>query len=630
MNTQQALQLAFQHLNSGNLMAANPLFNSILQREPQNFSALNGRGFIALQQNQLPQALADLQQSLSINPKQPFSQKMVGIVLGAMGRFDESMVAFAAALALDSRDPEVYFNRANFRFQAGLQQEALADLDAAIKLRGSYLEARSNRANLLIQLGDFVRAEKDLDYLVSKVTNNANIWVALGLARQKVGKHKESMLCNERALKLVQNHPDALLNGATTLFELEEYQTALQWINRAELATPNKAEVWYTKGNILAAQSYFEEAIAAFDRALDLNPRYVQALNSRGLAHSRTRDLNSAVADFDKALSLDSSFHDALYNKSYFQLEHGQFRDGWAGYEHRFFIPGFGLWNYCDYPKWDGKPLDGILLIRGEQGLGDQILFASVLTDIQEITKNIVLQIEPRLVALFRRSFPTIRVIGTNEKKPKGIVAQSTLGSLPRFCRNSIGDFTRKQTSYLVADEARVKEFHTALGASYKTHIGISWHSKTKLFSRQKSISLTDLKLLSGLPEVDLVDLQYGDMFAEKELAAEEGIVFNESVSIDRTNDIDGLAALIAACDLVVTVSNTTAHIAAALGKPVLVMLPYRIGKLWYWSDALSGNGSIWYPTVKTFHQTDPHGWQSTIAEVVNYLKAKVNTNVEN
>ena len=194
MNTQQALQLAFQHLNSGNLLAAYPLFNSVLQREPQNFAALNGRGFIALQQNQLPQALADLQQSLSINPKQAFSQKMVGIVLGAMGRFDESMAAFAAALALDSRDPEVYFNRAHFRFQAGLAQDALADLDAAIKLRGSYLEARSNRANLLIQLGDFARAEKDLDYLVAKVTNNPDLWVALGLARHKVGKDKESML----------------------------------------------------------------------------------------------------------------------------------------------------------------------------------------------------------------------------------------------------------------------------------------------------------------------------------------------------------------------------------------------------------------------------------------------------
>src|SRR5574343_1734481 len=237
MNTQKALQLAFQHLNSGNLMAAHPLFNSILQREPQNFAALNGRGFIALQQNPLPQALADLQTSLSVTPTQAFSQKMVGIVLGAMGRFDESMAAFAAALALDSRDPEVYFNRANFRFQAGQAQEALADLDAAIKRRGSYLEAPSNRANLLIHLGDFARAEKDLDYLVGKVTNNPDIWVALGLARHKVGKHQGAMQCNERALKLVPNHPDALLNSSSAMHDQGEYPSALAWAEKAIAVT---------------------------------------------------------------------------------------------------------------------------------------------------------------------------------------------------------------------------------------------------------------------------------------------------------------------------------------------------------------------------------------------------------
>ena len=201
MNTQKALQLAFQHLNDGNLSAAAQLFNSILHREPRNFAALNGRGLIAFQQNLLPQALADLKASLSLNPKQPFVKKMLGIVLGATGQFDAAMEMFAQALALDSKDPEIYFNRANFRFQVGQAQEALIDLDEAIKLRGSYLEARSNRANLLIQLNEFARAEKDLDYLVNKVTNNPDVWVALGFARHKLGRFREALFCNERALE---------------------------------------------------------------------------------------------------------------------------------------------------------------------------------------------------------------------------------------------------------------------------------------------------------------------------------------------------------------------------------------------------------------------------------------------
>jgi protein O-GlcNAc transferase len=117
IKTPEILSQAFQHLNDGNLFAAGPLFEQVLAQEPQNFAALNGHGFIALQQNALPKAQADLQASLSINPKQPFAHKMLGIVLGAMGQLDAAMEAFAAALVLDAKDAEVYFNRANFLFR---------------------------------------------------------------------------------------------------------------------------------------------------------------------------------------------------------------------------------------------------------------------------------------------------------------------------------------------------------------------------------------------------------------------------------------------------------------------------------------------------------------------------------
>ena len=623
MNTQQALQLAFQHLNGGNFGAAGQLFNSILRQEPQNFAALNGRGFIALQQNLLPQAQLDLQASISVNPKQPFAHKMLGIVLGAQGQFDAAMQSFAGALALDAKDAEVYFNRANFRFQVGQVQEALSDLNAAIKLRGSYLEARSNRANLLIQLGNFAQAEKDLDYLLSKVINNPDLWVAHGLVSHKLGKYKEAMRSNERALQLTPNHADALLNGASTLLELENYPEAVSWIERAIKVVPENPAVFYTKGNIFLAQSNFEAAINEFDKAILLKPDYVQALNSRGLANSRLRNMALAIIDYDKAIEIDPEFHDAIYNKSYFQLEQGDFEAGWSGYEHRFNVPGFGLWRHDDFQKWEGQRLEGALLIRSEQGLGDQILFASVLPDIEKLTGSIVLLLEPRLVTLFQRSFPHLTIISTKDKMPRDIEAQTTLGSLPRFCRNSISDFKNAKTPFLIADVEQTEQYRQALNASGKMHIGLSWFSKTKLYSKHKSISLPDLLPLFLIEGIDFVDLQYGDMVREKAVAQEFGMAFNEAVQIDQTNDLDALASLISACDLIITVSNTTAHIAAALGKTVLLMLPYRIGKLWYWSDALS-EGSIWYPSVKSFHQENPDDWQGTINQVADYLKKQV------
>ncbi len=623
MNTQQALQLAFQHLNGGNLGAAGQLFNHILQQEPQNFAALNGRGFIALQQNALPQAQSDLQASLSVNPKQPFAHKMLGIVLGAQGHFDAAMQAFAAALALDAKDAEVYFNRANFRFQAGQVQEALADLDAAIKLRGSYLEARSNRANLLIQQGDFARAEKDLDYLVNKVTNNPDVWVALGLARYKVSKFKESMQCNERALRLVPNHPDALLNSSSAMHDQGEYPAALAWAEKALAATPNRAEAHYAKAQALMAMHRFDEAVVAYSRAIELNPAYAEAWMGRGLTKSRLRQLDSAVLDYDQAIQLRPTYDEAFFNKGHVYLEHHDFAKGWADYEHRFGMPSLGIANLPNIPVWQGAPLAGKLLVRGEQGLGDQIIFASVLPELLKIVDSVYLQLEPRLVPLFQRSFPNVEVMSRDKKPPVDVAAQICIGSLPQYFRKDAASFAGAQVPYLKADSEKTAAFRKALAPDGERIIGLNWRSFRNKYANEKSMGLLDMAPFFNLPGCTVVNLQYGDVKDELRAAEAAGLRFNKAVTIDLTKDIDGVASLVDACDVLVSTSNTTVHIAGALGKPVLLMLPYRSGKLWYWSEA-KGQGSLWYRSIQTFHQGAQGDWASTIDAVKASLLSKV------
>ncbi len=620
MNTQQALQQAFQLLNQGQLPVAGQLFESILQREPQNFAALNGRGFIALQQNRLPQSAADFQQSLAVNPQQAFAQKMLGIVLGAMGQFDAAMQAFAAALTLDAKDPEVYFNRANFRFQAGQPQEALADLDAAVKLRGSYLEARSNRANLLIQLGDFARAEKDLDYLVGKVTNNPDIWVALGLVRHKVGKHQGAMQCNERALKLVPNHPDALLNSSSAMHDQGEYPTALAWAEKAISVTPQRAEVHYARAQALMAMHRFDEAIAAYSKAIELNPNYAEAWMGRGLTRARLRDLDAAVTDYERAVALRPNYDEAIFNKGHVYLEHHDFAQGWAAYEHRFGMPSLGIVNLPEIPVWEGSSLSGKLLVRGEQGLGDQILFASVLPELLKIVPNVCLQLEPRLVPLFQRSFPHVEVLSKDKKPPADVVAQICLGSLPQFFRQSAADFAGAQVPLLKSDATKTAAFRAALAPHGERIIGLNWRSFRNKYANDKSVNLMDFAPFFHLPGCTVVNLQYGDVKDEVRAAEAAGLHFNKAVTIDLTKDIDGVASLVDACDVLVSASNTTVHIAGALGKPVMLMLPYRTGKLWYWSEA-RGEGSLWYPTIRTFHQSAQGDWTGTINAIVNCLK---------
>jgi tetratricopeptide (TPR) repeat protein len=620
MNTQQALQLAFQHLNSGNLVAANPIFNSVLQREPNNFSALNGRGFVALQQNQLRLSEADFAASLLINPKQIFAQKMLGIVLGAMGRFEESMQSFQDAIALDHKDPEIYFNRANFRFQAGQADLALKDLDEAIRLKPSYLEARSNRANLLILQGLFAAAEKDLAYLTNKVKNNPELWVALGLARLKLGKPKEALQCNERALKISPQHPDALMNNSSITFEMQDFVSSVIWAEKAINATPSRAEAHYSLAKALAELAQFERALTSYDQAIALNSNYPEAFMGRGLVNAALRQVSAAEADYDRAIALKPDYEDAIFNKSYMHLEQHNFVEGWQGYERRLGFPKFKDSLLPDLPVWQGEKINGVLLVRGEQGLGDQIIFASVLPDLLNRHPRVCLQVDPRLMPLFERTYPTIKVLPKTNDRPGEVVAQIPLGSLPKLFRQNSNSFASAQIPYLKSDRQRTESFKMALAPKGEKIIGINWRSFKNRYADDKSITLEDLLPVFKIPGCVFVNLQYGDVNKEVSAACSEGVKFSEAVSIDLTNDIDGVASLVEACDEIVSISNSTVHLAGALNKPVMLMLPYRTGKLWYWSEA-KGEGSLWYPSIKTFHQSAQGDWAGTIDNIVNCLK---------
>ena len=122
------------------------------------------------------------------------------------------------------------------------------------------------------------------------------------------------------------------------------------------------------------------------------------------------------------------------------------------------------------------------------------------------------------------------------------------------------------------------------------------------------------------LPNVDFIDLQYGDTKVEKKSLFNDFNIEVRSIGeIDNFNDIDGLSSLIDVCDFIVTISNVTAHIAGALGKKVFLMVPYSgAGRMWYWHESL--NKSLWYPSIQIFTQTEAGDWSTP----VNDIKEKI------
>jgi len=348
---------------------------------------------------------------------------------------------------------------------------------------------------------------------------------------------------------------------------------------------------------------------------------HVEAFYNRANALMDLRRYEDALKDYGRVIALRPDNAEAHLNEAVCRLMLGDFAKGWEHYEWR--------WKTKErkpskrsfpQPLWDGKFVDGVLFTWAEQGLGDQIFHAGMVEDLRRHAKHLVVDTKPRLVELFKRSFPGVEIIAQGEQPHGGrIDVQVPMGSIGQYLRRRWEDFPARKSGYLVADAARAQDLRRRLTGDGHLIVGLSWISKATYYSEQKSARLLDLEPILKLPRIRFVDLQYTDTLEERiAVKGSTGVEVYRLDDIDNREDIDGLAALITACDLVVTVSNTTAHLAGALGKKVFLLLPYSEGSLWYWHTDREDNP--WYPSARLFRQTAIGDWSGVIQRVAKAL----------
>jgi ADP-heptose:LPS heptosyltransferase len=244
---------------------------------------------------------------------------------------------------------------------------------------------------------------------------------------------------------------------------------------------------------------------------------------------------------------------------------------------------------------------------------------------IPELTRRadqVVVEIEPRLAGLFARSFPDAEIVAMQRELYTGpIAAHEPIGGLLRYLRPGFDAFPRWEQGYLLPDQDRVRALRSRLSADGRRVIGLSWISRNKKFERNKSAQLRDFAPLLRLPNCRFIDLQYGNTEAVRAAVQRElGVSVERLHDIDTMNDLEGLAALVAACDSVLTVSNTTAHLAGAVGAPTWVMVPFGRGHLWYWF--VDRPQSPWYPRVQVAFQRPGRSWLELVAAITPAIAA--------
>lgn len=461
-----------------------------------------------------------------------------------------------------------------------------------------------------------------------------NATLARTLFGQGIGFHKEGKLTEAKAsynriLKLIPDQPDALHMLGIAEFQEKNFQESVRLIGEAKKFRADNYLVHFNLGNALRSAGRLEEAADAFTTAIALNPDNLEAKQNLANTYKERNMMAEAIQCYDQLLEIDPNHAPTLYNKGIAQLTLGNLSQGWDLYEQRL---------TCDSPEgkhlghtfprfapdWDGTPLEKPLLVLPEQGLGDQIFYGAMLTDLGAAGVESFICLDGRLQSLFSRSFPALDFILPTElmsldPSKELFGAQIQLASLGRLFRRSSENLSRVRSPFLVANQELVSSLKAKHQQECRITCGISWSSANADTGSTKSIKLEALGPLLELEFVKFVNLQYGDTTEERRHAREQiGVDIAQVDGIDNKTDIDELAALITACDIVVTVSNSTAHLAAALGKPTLVLLPHHT-PLWYWH--LDSKKSPWYPTVTLLRQNIADDWEQPINEALDLLK---------
>ena len=282
--------------------------------------------------------------------------------------------------------------------------------------------------------------------------------------------------------------------------------------------------------------------------------------------------------------------------------------------------------QFAALPTWDGEPLtSGRVLVYGEQGVGDEILFASMLRDVTEHVPHATLLCDPRLRSLFARSFPAAEVVATTRdmvpEVTKTADAAVAAGSLGMFFRRDHAAFPDR-LGYLVPDPVGVSDWHERLHSQSpgRLNIGLSWRGGVLKTGRNlRSLSVEELRPLLDVPGISWISLQHGETEAEiAQLARTSGTVMR--CFPDVTADIDNLAALISALDLEISVCNTNVHVAGALGKEVCVIAPF----VPLWMYGMKGVRMPWYPSARIFRQASNRGWEPVVRTAALALSARL------
>lgn len=600
-NSQESVIYAVSLSSQGMSDAAEKEYLALLTADPKNFDALNNLGNVYLKREDYQAALKyfKLAADEGHSDARHLARALVNISVAAR----------------EIGDPVKELNALENAVEVAPQM-SLALRALAVR----YLaEKRCEEA-----IGLLVRA-------VSAEPRDVEAWANLSAGYTRNKKYEKAVEAAEEALKIRPDYAIAKANLGIALNSLERFEEAKSWLLQAHEANLQYYNVYQALAQVsLNLEVEYEEARIWCETGLKLAPNEASLLRTMGDIIAR-QDRRASLSWFEKALEYDPEDVLSHWNASLNYLALGEFNRGWKEYEWGFKQEkqGRGVELQFGCPRWCGESLKGkSLVIWGEQGVGDIVMFAHAIKEIAVQANVACLLIPKRLLSIFERSIPQIKALPYEAyevitKENKRFDFHCPIASTLQWTRNRREDFIDK-VPYLKPETDKVEAIRKSYLklAGNRPIIGIAWKAgHYSLAKKKKTIDLEMLIPVIKNKDAYYVSLQYGDVEDElNRFATDCGIHIYYDKTVDGIADIDTWFAQICACDMVVSVATAGVHFAGAAGHRAKVLVPR--GGNFNWQEA--DTKSLWYPQVEIYRQTKRGNWDDPIAKLATDVEVFV------
>ncbi|MEL0056380.1 MAG: tetratricopeptide repeat protein, partial [Methylophilaceae bacterium] len=581
--------------SKNNLDEAEDLYFKILKNNLDNHQIHFLLGTLFLQKKIAKKALSHLKKAECHDKNNPHLLMSLGLACKEIGDYELSETYLKKSLSLNPEHADCLNNLGTLYLLTKNYVEAELNFRKALKLRADEAAFLINLSECLSLTGNKDEAINLLLKIDVKNTLYKEAQKKLFTIYFKYKNYQEAIDCGKQILGNGDDNSIAgkMIHCFLQIGNVPEAENLLAKLDS------DKSQYAFYQGTIEIEKGNHDRAEKIFTQLLKKQEYSAPAHHNLGMIKFKQRLFDEAIAHFKDALDIDQGYLEAKTTMGLCQLSQCQFASGWKNY---LSYKEGAIFNFAalkNVPHWNGHSKNKIILIMFDQGLGDQIFFAKLLTYLDKGNQYICV-INKKLINLFSASF----------KQNFRFISMDQINESLHFDFQCIASELGKMFIKDISDLNTPSKFITSQydGLNNESAIGISWFSSNPVIGRKKSISLD--ALISKLKNKSryFINLQYGDY--EKEIKAVEKkhqVTFIEHGN-DNFNNLDQLARVILGCKEVYTISNTTAHLSSALGQATTVILPYNHEfNTWYWfSD--KQKKSLWYANTRIVeaHKNDP------------------------